>query len=355
MSNAVVSDSAIAGATSSAHTTSKPARPSALSSAFRMRTSSSTTSTRAIGLCGIPGALLVELAELRAQPRDRAPQQLARARRRDAERLRDVLERELLDVVQAEQRDVALLEVVEGAPDAAEQLEPRGLLVGGARAVDQRHRALAVERFDVHVHQHRKIAAVVVDRHAHRFRELRLTGGLAGGLERVDLRGDAARDLADAARQQITAAQLVEDRAADALLGERQERLCAAAVVALRGLGQAEQSGGDQVVALDPGGTPARHLEGDPPRDLRMVGDELVPPRVDPLHIEEWSLRVRCQRGIPARSRKRLLSSQHSDGVGGYPDTPGSIAIPRRATQPTTARFAWRCRRDDGGDPRCGA
>src|SRR4051794_18704741 len=50
------------------------------------------------------------VAEPRAQPLDRAPQQLARARRRDVHRRGDLLERELLDVVEAQQRRVARLE-----------------------------------------------------------------------------------------------------------------------------------------------------------------------------------------------------------------------------------------------------
>src|SRR5688500_5205136 len=103
------------------------------------------------------------LAELRAQAVDRAPEQLTRARRGDAERRRDVLEGHLLDVVQAEQRDVALLEAIERFANAAEELAARGQLVGALLLVDEDRRVVTVDRLGLEVDEAGEVLAVVLD------------------------------------------------------------------------------------------------------------------------------------------------------------------------------------------------
>src|SRR5262249_52443661 len=95
-------------------------------------------------------------------------------------------------------------------------------------------------------------------------------------LELLDRRADLAGHLAHAARHDVSATELVEDRAADPLLGERQERLVARLVVAIRRLGEPEQAGRDEILARDPVRAPARQPQRDPAGDLDVLGDQAI-------------------------------------------------------------------------------
>src|SRR5262249_30096002 len=95
-------------------------------------------------------------------------------------------------------------------------------------------------------------------------------------LELLDRRADLASELANAARHDVTAAELVEDGAADALLGERQERLVARGVGALGGPRGTGEAGGREVFTGDPVGAATRHAERDPAGDLDVLGDQTI-------------------------------------------------------------------------------
>jgi hypothetical protein len=149
----------------------------------------------------------------------------------------------------------------------------------------------------------------LLDRHPQTVGDPLLARRLAGVLELADRVRDLARDLADPARQHVAAAQLVERRAPDPVLGERQERLGPRLVVAFRRLGEAEHTGGHQVLARHPVRAAPRHLQRDPPSDLGVLGDELIAPLVSRFHDERL-----CDRQATIRSA----------------DSPGSLAaLPR--------------------------
>jgi hypothetical protein len=134
-----------------------------------------------------------------------------------------------------------------------------------------------VERADGDVDQVLEVFAVLDHRHPQRLGDL-LVGHLAAeaALEVGEHGADLASHLAAAAGHDVAAAQLVEHRAPDALLGEHQERLLALLVVALGGLGQAEHAGGDQIIRRDPRRAAARDPQRDPPRDLDVLDDQPV-------------------------------------------------------------------------------
>ena len=143
-------------------------------------------------------------AELRTQLRDRTPQQLAHARRGDAELRRDLQVRELLDVVQAEDRDVARLEPVERLLDPVELGAVVGLFVGssGIRG-HERDRAAGLERLALDVGQVREPGLVALERHAELLRDPLIARGLTAVLELADRARNLARELADPARRRM--------------------------------------------------------------------------------------------------------------------------------------------------------
>ena len=119
------------------------------------------------------------------------------------------------------------------------------------------------------MHELREPGAIRLERHAERVGDPLVARRLAVFLELADRGRDLARELANAARHDVAAAQLVEDGAANPMLGEREERLLARVVVAVGGLDQAEHAGGDDVLARDPVGATPRHPERDAASRIR--------------------------------------------------------------------------------------
>src|SRR3569623_1374424 len=275
ISGGATSASFNAAAPSAAVQTSKPTRESAFDTVRRTIASSSAIITRMlIGSGRLPG-LLVFGAELRAQALDRAPQQLTHARRRDPQGLRDLLVREVLDIVQAEDRAVALLEVSECGANTRERQAMSRFDIGRDR-VRCEPCGLAVDRTDLDVDELGEPGAIRVERDAERVRDALIARRRAILLELADRGGDLAGELADPARHDVAAAKLVADRAADPVLREREERLLARAVVTVGRFDQPEHPGRDDVLAGDPVGAAARHAERDPASGVRVLANQTI-------------------------------------------------------------------------------
>src|SRR5205085_10893113 len=104
-----------------------------------------------------------------------------------------------------------------------------------------------------------------------------VVGGAAGlALDRLARVVDLAGHAAHAARHDVAAAELVEHRATDALGRVHEERLTAALVEAVGGLGQTEQTGRHEVLLAHPRRAATSDLLRDPLSDLEVVGDAAV-------------------------------------------------------------------------------
>jgi hypothetical protein len=182
------------------------------------------------------------------------------------------------------------------------------------------------------VHQVLEVGAVGLERDAEGGRDLLVGRAPAGRLlELLDLRADLARHLTRAPRHDVAAAELVEHRAADPLLGEREERLVAARVVALGGLGQAEHAGGDQILARDPVRAAPGHPHRDPAGDLDVRRDQAIALRGGALHLHGVSL----HRDSPCARAVR----HHDDEVEGASDDRTRVSW--RIARAAGASGAW--------------
>ena len=177
--------------------------------------------------------------------------------------------------MQPEDRDVARFEVLDRCAHARDRQAATCFDVGRDRARDQ-PQLFALDRSDLDVNELGEPRAVVLDRHAERFCDPLIRRRLAVFFELANRRADLAGELANPARHDVAAAQLVEYGTADPVLREREKRLGARLVVAVGCFDEAEHAGGHDVFARNPVGAAPCHAQRDAPGGIGVISNEPV-------------------------------------------------------------------------------
>ncbi|MEO8706376.1 MAG: hypothetical protein ABI867_40475 [Kofleriaceae bacterium] len=160
--------------------------------------------------------------------------------------------------------------------------------VSSACEVDQRLRALEVHHRrrirrrqlrELDLHDEDMVLVGITDRgeaEAEALCDAVVRGFLASLYERTARAGDPLPALVAHASPGPEAPDLVEHRASDPLLGERDERLLARRVEPPRGLAQSHHGGTDDVLGCDHAAVSPREGTGDVVRDLEVVEHQLL-------------------------------------------------------------------------------